>query len=88
MKSEIDKLIFSKDLLPAAEDCYKALRELSLLCFNTWDGQKIVNRVRNYIDVLEKELLIEKSNKNMEIKEWDDYKETISFKNYCRSRDC
>ena len=52
------------DLLPVAEDCYKALRELPPLCFSAWTGQKIelVNRVRNYIDALEKELLKTKLN--------------------------
>ena len=45
-----------RDLLPAAEDCYKALRELPSYCLSAWAGQKIANRVRNYIEALEKEL--------------------------------
>ena len=45
-----------RDLLPAAEDCYKALRELPSYCLSAWEGQKMANRIRNYIDALEKEV--------------------------------
>ena len=36
------------------EDCYKSLRELPSYCLSAWEGQKMANRIRNYIDALEK----------------------------------
>ena len=42
-----------RDLLPAAENCYKALGELPPYCLNAREGQKIVNRIKKYIDALE-----------------------------------
>ena len=51
-----DVPVIAIDLLSAAEDCYKALKELPSYCLSAWGGQNIANRIRNYVDVLEKEL--------------------------------
>ena len=45
-----------RDLLPAAEECYKALRELPSICLSAWEGEKMANRIKDYIDALEKKL--------------------------------
>ena len=53
VQSYKDNKTMRRDLLPAAEDCYKALRELPSYCLSAWEGQKVVNRIRKYIVALE-----------------------------------